>query len=529
MVRAWLMLLLTISLASGRIAPAEAQNLPPRKPGTSIAAPQTNVPPPTTPPGTAPTTPTDAACLRNPTLPGCDPGGSAGGDPGGTGIFLPPLLADLLDGLTGGGTVTLPGDPGPRPPRVTDGGGTATPPPRPTPPTTPVPLPSFGPLIPIPVAQPAPPRIVVPNLPPRAVSGAAVVDEVLVTIDGNAATAAAIAAANNLDVRELRVSTLLGATLARLGIPDGRSVGQVLAQIDADGRAGAAEPNHIFALQQSGQQSGGLPQYAFERISLGIGEASGADIAIAVIDSGVDAGHPDLGGVVVAHHDALPDLPEEDRKHGTAIVGLIAAQGGARGGVRGVAPGAVIHHSRAFEGGRSTMNAILASLDWAAGEEVRIINMSFAGPRNDLMQRAIEAARRAGIVLVAAAGNGGPKAPHAFPAAFDDVIAVTATDDADRLMPEANRGAYVFISAPGVDVAAPVPGGTDFLTGTSMASAILAGAVANLLRINPDLGPAEIEAALRTSAVDLGPPGRDRDFGYGRIDTAAALIDAKAL
>jgi subtilisin family serine protease len=358
-----------------------------------------------------------------------------------------------------------------------------------------------------------------PLLPPRAVAGALVPDEVLVTIDGDAALAAAIAAASNLEVRGVRTSALLGATLVRYGIPDGRPVGVVLAQIDADGRGGVSEPNHLFDLQQES----GFPQYAFERISLDAGEASGRDVAVAVIDSGVDDTHPALRGVVAARHDSLPEQPERDRNHGTAIVGLIAAHGA----VRGVAPGASIHHSRAFEFGRSTMDAILDSLDWAALQDVRIINMSFAGPRNGLMQRALEAARLRGIVLVAAAGNGGPKAPHAFPAAFDSVIAVTATDYGNRLMPEANRGPYVFISAPGVEVVAPVPGGTDFLTGTSMASAILAGAIANLIRADPTRTPADIERALRATAIDLGPPGRDTDFGFGLVNYRAALAGGR--
>ena len=94
-----------------------------------------------------------------------------------------------------------------------------------------------------------------------------------------------------------------------------------------------------------------------------------------------------------------------------------------------MAPGSRIYHARAFEGGKSTMDIILAALDWAAGQDVRIINMSFVGPKNDLLEAPAPMRGRSDIVLVAAAGNNGPKAPYGYPAAYDGVIAVTATDE----------------------------------------------------------------------------------------------------
>ncbi|VAW17036.1 FIG00793870: hypothetical protein [hydrothermal vent metagenome] len=333
-------------------------------------------------------------------------------------------------------------------------------------------------------------------------------------VDGDRAVADAIAAANALEVLSVRGSALVGGSIVRFGIPDGRSVGLVLAQLEADGRAGRPEPNSVYSLQQMGA----LPQYAFERIALNAGKTAGKGVRVAVIDSAVAAAHPALAGVIAAAHDALPDIPVVDRDHGTSIVGLIAG----RGAVRGAAPGAEVYHSRAFEGGQSTMAAVLRSLDWAAGEKVAIINLSFTGPYNRLMGQALDAARARGIVSVAAAGNAGPRAPRAYPAAFDSVIAVTATDTSNRLMNEANRGAYVFVAAPGVEVAAPVPGGIDFLTGTSMAAAILSGGIAGLIGEDGSRGPDWIEAALAATSIDLGPPGRDKDFGYGLANFAAA-------
>jgi subtilisin family serine protease len=125
-------------------------------------------------------------------------------------------------------------------------------------------------------------------------------------------------------------------------------------------------------------------------------------------------------------------------------------------------------------------------------------------------------------VLVAAAGNNGPKAPYGYPAAYPGVIAITATDDKDELMQQANRGPYVFVSAPGVNVIAPVGGGQDLVTGTSFAAAVVSGAIANLIHAEPDRSADWIEAALSSTAKDLGAAGRDSDFGFGLIDAKAA-------
>ncbi|RUX84568.1 peptidase S8 [Mesorhizobium sp. M7A.F.Ca.CA.002.05.1.1] len=353
--------------------------------------------------------------------------------------------------------------------------------------------------------------------PPRAVVGDFVPDEVLVTVDGDAGAVQQIAASFGLQVRSQRQSLLLGTTLVRFGIPDGRPVGVVLAQLAADGRTQRREPNHVYSLQQAA----GIVNYAFDRIALDAKQASGENVRIAVIDTGIDDTNPALSGVIAGQFDAMPDVPIEKRDHGTSIDGLIAGVGV----LEGMAPGAKIYHARAFEGGKSTMDVILSALDWAAEQDVRIINMSFVGPKNDLLGVACRNARALGMVLVAAAGNNGPKAPYGYPAAFDGVIAVTATDAKDGLMPQANRGAYVFISAPGVEMVAPSGAGSDVVTGTSFAAAIVSGAIANLIHAAPGRTADGIEKALAATARDLGPKGRDNDFGYGLLDIRAAAKD----
>jgi Subtilase family len=350
---------------------------------------------------------------------------------------------------------------------------------------------------------------------PVAVNGDFVPDEVIVNIEGDAAAAAQIGAALGLQVRSSRTSFLLGLTVVRYGIPDGRSVGTVLAQIQGDGRAADVGANHIYTLDQA------LPaDFTFKQIAFDASAANGADMRIAVIDTARDKTHPALAGIAAEDFDALPDVPVEDAKHGTSIIGLIAGQDG----FHGLAPGAQILHARAFEQGKSNADAILASIDWAASQRAQIINMSFEGPRNRLMEITCNAAAKRGILLVAAAGNHGPKAPPAFPAAYASVTAVTATDADNKRMEAANTGAYLRISAPGVGVLAPIPGGGfDLVTGTSFAAAIYSGAVANIMRRAPGVSAAEIEKLIAGSARDLGAKGRDVEFGFGLVDVAAAL------
>ena len=340
-------------------------------------------------------------------------------------------------------------------------------------------------------------------------------DEVLVTVDGDAAVAADIAAAFGLEVRSQRTSTLLGSTVVRFGIPDGRPVGVVLAQLAGDGRTTARVPNHVYDLQQAA----GVVNYAFQRIALAARRRQRRERE--------DRRHRHrastrrirrLKDAIAGQFDAMPGVEVTARDHGTSVAGLIAGTGE----FRGMAPGSKIYHARAFEGGKSTMDVILSALDWAAEQDVRIINMSFVGPKNEFLEEACAAARERDIVLVAAAGNNGPKAPYGYPAAYAGVIAVTATDERDKLMAQANRGPYVFVSAPGVNMIAPVGGGADLVTGTSFAAAIVSGAIANLIHAAPDRSADWVEAALSSTAKDLGDAGRDCDFGFGLVDAKAA-------
>jgi subtilisin family serine protease len=271
-------------------------------------------------------------------------------------------------------------------------------------------------------------------------------------------------------------------------------------------------------------------QYALAKLRLPEAHtlAHGANVTIAVIDSGIDVKHPELAGSIAASFDALGSK-QGPHVHGTGIAGAIVAH--AR--LMGSAPAAKILAIRAFgvaqNGAESTSFVIVKSLDYAASHGAQIINMSFAGPKDALIERGLAAVAAKGIVTVAAAGNAGAKSPPLYPAANENVIAVSATDAQDRLFSASNRGFYVAVAAPGVDIFLPAPDEKYQMTsGTSFSAAYVSGILALALERNPALKPDEVRAILTKTARDLGVPGRDDLFGAGEADAYAAVTAAVA-
>jgi subtilisin family serine protease len=146
------------------------------------------------------------------------------------------------------------------------------------------------------------------------------------------------------------------------------------------------------------------------------------------------------------------------------------------------------------------------------------------------MSNALQIAREKGVVLIGAAGNAGAKSPPLYPGADPNVIAVTATDERDRLFKGANQGKYIAVSATGVDILVPAPNeGVQLTTGTSVATAHVSGVAALLIAQKPSRTPDEIRAILVSTAKDLGPKGVDPQFGAGLVDPLKALRLAPAL
>ncbi len=326
---------------------------------------------------------------------------------------------------------------------------------------------------------------------------------------------------------ESQTFQLTGTTLFRWRIPDRRSVAEVVRALEADRVVAFAQPNYLFAVQQdAAKREGDSAQYELAKLHLPQAHAlaKGDNVPVAVIDSGVDASHPELAGAVAETYDTLA-APLVPHKHGTAIAGLIAAHGK----LMGAAPGARILAIRAFAGkgasAEGTTFNILKGLDWAAAHGARVINMSFAGPADPALHRSLQAAHEKGIVLVAAAGNAGPKSPPLYPAADPNVIAVTATDADDRLFPQSNRGHYIAIAAPGAQILVAIPDDKyEVASGTSYAAAEVSGIVALMLERKGDLTPDKVRDILLATAKDLGPKGRDVMFGAGLADAYGALM-----
>ena len=361
----------------------------------------------------------------------------------------------------------------------------------------------------------------------------AVPNELVAEIDGALTDAQADELARRHGLARLGSQNfpLLGTTIGLFRITDRRPTEVVSRELATDASVRAVQPNFRYLLQdQKAVPIEGDPaQYALIQLRLPQAHtlAHGINVTIAVIDSGIDASHPELANSIADSFDALGSK-EGPHVHGTGIAGAIAAHAK----LMGSAPEARILAIRAFGAAsigaeQSTSYVILKSLDYAALHGAQIINMSFAGPKDPLIERGVAATAARGIVLVAAAGNGGAKSPPLYPAANPNVIAVSGTDAKEKLFAPSNRGNYVALAAPGADIFLPAPDGKyQIRSGTSFSAAFVSGIAALVLERNPALKPNDVRAILTNTARDLGAPGRDDLFGAGEADAFAAVTAA---
>ncbi|MFF3860715.1 type VII secretion-associated serine protease mycosin [Streptomyces sp. NPDC002209] len=276
------------------------------------------------------------------------------------------------------------------------------------------------------------------------------------------------------------------------------------------------------------------------------GTTRGNGVTVAVLDTGVDATHPDLAGQVLDGTDLIGmGAGRGDRawaRHGTAMAGIIAGHGhGAnrRQGVLGIAPQAKILPIRVIleEGdpGRAKARenkggALAEGIRWAADHGANVINLSLGDDSDSAHHEAaedeaVQYALAKGVVVVASAGNGGRQGDHAsYPAAYPGVIAVTAVDRDGKKAAFSTRNWYATVSAPGVDVVIADPDRAYYEGwGTSAAAAFVSGVAALVKAAHPDLSPAQVKKLLEDTASDAPPGGRDDSRGHGLVDPAAAL------
>lgn len=260
----------------------------------------------------------------------------------------------------------------------------------------------------------------------------------------------------------------------------------------------------------------------------------GAGVTVAVIDTGVDATHPDLVGRVLPEIDLVPDAePGPDLLgHGTRVATLIA--GGLNGvGMAGVAPQAKILPVAALDpigyGDTSTVaRAIIAAADAGA----RVINMSLGGPDRDaVLDRACAYAHSKGATLVAAVGNSYEDGNEIqYPAASPYVLGVASVDSTGTPSVFSNTGSYVDLAAPGQSILAGMPGGGfNIETGTSFAAPHVAGTLALMASANRSLTATELTALVALTADDdISGNGRDDELGFGVVRADRAVAAAKA-
>ena len=308
----------------------------------------------------------------------------------------------------------------------------------------------------------------------------------------------------------------LDAQLVVLKAPDGTATHRALKQLKALDPQGAYDFNHIYT--DSGEVGASVAQTpaGSDAAASGSDAAAGASATkVGLIDGGVDVSHAVFRDIVIHQHGcsgtAVPAA------HGTAVASLMI---GRSPRFHGAAPGSELYAADVYCGlpTGGAVDAVAEAFAWLVREHVPVINVSLVGPPNVMLENVVRMVIARGHVVVAAVGNDGPAAPPLYPASYPDVVGVTGVDARRRVLLEACRGRQVKFSAPGADMSAANPAQSFVLVrGTSFASPIVAGLLAEAVR-EPDAAAARRAVAdLAGRAIDLGAPGLDPVYGYGLV------------
>ncbi|MCZ4287074.1 S8 family serine peptidase [Marinobacter salarius] len=320
-----------------------------------------------------------------------------------------------------------------------------------------------------------------------------------------------------ITVLERRELTGLGMTVVRF---------RVTAELDSHNALQDALPeladrldrNHIYAPQTGAKEplsETKVPQWR---------SLCTAPVRVGMVDTSIATDHRvfESAQVVQERFLALAEVDgtlTEPATHGTAVASLLVGNRPGQWPAR--LPQATIFNASVFYDrdrtlSGATLGHLLEGLNWLAGQDLSVINISLTGPDNQLLAAAVSRLRERGVLMVAAVGNQGPSAPPLYPAAYTEVIGVTAADSSGKLYRWANRGEQVMFASNGVTVPVAHPdAGMVADSGTSLASPVVAAALAcqrNELSEDKAIG------ALINAAKDRGRPGRDTEFGHGFLD-----------
>ncbi len=349
----------------------------------------------------------------------------------------------------------------------------------------------------------------------------------------------------------VRVRTLYHSDVELWQVPEGQELA-IAAQLNADPSVDYAEPDFVrHTLDTPPNDPGFANQWAHMLIDTPAAwdiTTGSAQVVVAIVDTGIDEGHPDLNAQIVAGYDFVQNDsdPHDLNGHGTHVAGIVAAETNNSTGVAGMSWNARIMPVRTLgESGSGFDSDTAAGIVWAAEHGADIINLSLGGyESSQTLQDAINLAHAAGSLVVAAMGNNGVSTP-AYPAACDNVLAVAATNSADVRASYSNFGPHCDVAAPGGYLDSyydpdgiystmptyPVYMTTlyhflpnyDRLDGTSQAAPHVAGLAALLWSVNTGLSADQVQMLIEDTAADLGAEGWDTYYGHGRIDAFAAV------
>jgi len=327
--------------------------------------------------------------------------------------------------------------------------------------------------------------------------------EVLLIGPGNVADAAR--GAGYSVVSEQRLDTLQQ-SLVRVRVRDNETIEQAIITLRQRVPEVRAAPNHVFRPMASAP----MGKLADAPAPPGLPSDLAAAL-IGIIDTGADTTLAPLRDVVRAAR-GFASGGYAPRAHGSVVAQLASAQGA------GVAVGDVFGVD-AKQRLVAPADSIAVAIDWLLSGNLRVINISIEGPRNEVLEFVLDAALARGTAIVAAVGNGGPAAPPGFPAAHPGVIAVTALDEKGQIYKRAGRGKQVQFAARGSfpGTGAPVIS-AEAVSGTSFAAPLVAAEIERRWRENPQATREQLLDAMRSDALDLGEKGWDPVYGWGRID-----------